>query len=674
LAKIFAYLRKKKSIFIQNIKPKPMEKRMSTNNKLKKIFLKSLVVLLNFVIILLFYFCKKDTQRETKSGGNTFSLIKSLARLNNSYGGISYNSTTKMLEFNSLSTLHETISKLKDEMNVFQYDNGNTLSLLSAINTVTNEAVLRDSLMNNTPLSDTVMTTFLHSGVSEGTLFSIVSSNLDLTSEAVDYFYSLNINNARKSNLIDSIVSRVPFSPGLTDFEGLFEGYQSYRMKILNEQGAFLLSGGDPESTSNPIHLSILEGIEASLYNANLEVKIGSEIVKLAPHLNILIKDGSLIVLDYIRTNGTVPFYTPSGSEPSNGYEKVDAPMPVDENILVKATDYFNYDDGGLVFSIIPMTNIHSYSFNSNVTGVGYKFYWEFSDGKVSYLANPTHTFSGCDNINATLSIFDSNGAIVSTNHGNVIQGKTCDCPLNASYVANQYIGTMIKTSTGISDWEYDPNSPTTYNYNIEWGDGSADDSGTWTTLGNKDIYHSYSSFGTFTTKLSISYLRTSNNSQACLTEREAIVRVIDPNQEVCCSKNDKEKEKWKNPTGTVKYRHMFKLRNNIATKGKIDNEIQTYHKLFRIFGGAVWMPINANACLSINGSFFAPGNNPSSSEACEGSAKPISWPYDCGTYYSHNMAYHNSSAYIWLSFEQVEGKVKAWNQESTIKLNDGCN
>ncbi|MBA3680333.1 MAG: hypothetical protein H0W73_03960 [Bacteroidetes bacterium] len=630
-----------------------------------------LVTLLSITTLMLaFTFCKKDRPvlqlNNQLTGQNPAS-----ERLINNYSGVTYNATTNMLEFISKEVYEATVNKLEQEIKEFKMDNDHTEALLSAIINVTDEDALCDSLNHNSPLSDTVFISFINRpALSEGSLKKVIKNNLNFSVRTIDALVAKRLSGTAREQLQNAFFSRTPYSPGLSDFENLFPGYQSYRLKITDEELKHLASGGDPESLNNPMNANSVSGPEASLYNKDLEVKIGNEIIKITTHTNIIIKDNYDEMLAYVRANNNVPIYTPPLIEPANGFAAAEAQPIVPASVLVYASDY-DMMEQDLSITVAHGTGDHTYQFSSNITGSNYKYFWNFGDGKISYKANPIHVFDGNTDLNVELSVFDLNGTKVWTStggHGQP-QQNTQGCVMAATFFVSQAAGNFATANIDITDLSFNSSQP--INYTINWGDGTPLENGSWNHTGIQYLNHNYSSFGHYNCSIIIQHVNSTQSN--CIVTKYASVHMEGSSAIVCCTKNNKLKQRYVTPGNNFKFMHRFKVSNNFATHGKLDTEIHTYHRV-KIWFVYFWFPINATASLSLDGGVYVPCNNSANVSACALAATPIHTPPDVGTWYAHNFALHNYSCYYYLAANQIVASAYCFGTSSFISLTPACN
>lgn len=617
-------------------------------------------------------FCKKDTL--TRSSFSSSDLPPGIsAKLFNTYSGVQFNNSLGMLSFADLNAYNNTKTKLIEELELHLPDNGYTSYLLSILDTATVQQVITDSLIHNSPLSDTVMLKYLSlPNNSFAGIKSVIEACNILTPRQLTAVSELNLNETEMLQLENILVHRKPYVPGLSEFEGLFSGYTSYRKKNTQNEIDFLALGNDPESSNNPINSAVFDVIDGTLYNEHGEVKIGDKIIKIQPHRTIYIIDSqeSESFLNILRSTGEVPFNTPPQNEPSNGFNIMDAPKPVSDKIIVEAMDYNPIGQSRLLISSSPSNNAFTYNFSCNVTGSGYKYYWDFGDGKVSYLANPVHTFDGVQDIHVTLRVYDSHGVSVFEEIGNFNpQLKSDNCSLHHTMLANQSAGLLASVTIYVSDANYDSSNP--LSLLIHWGDQLSFVQINLWQPGWHTIQHTYSNYGTYQIQ---SYFYHSGVGVICNSEMQTSnFQLIDPNSEPsCCVKRDRHKEVWKSDGLTNKYKHITKLKNNLVTKGSVDTELHTYHKV-KFWFLHFWFATNATATVSVSGNWYVPCTNLKTEIACNGTSSIFS-ETKTSTWYIHNLNKGpGSNCHVYLKQNGMLSTATAFGVTSQLKLPDEC-
>lgn len=552
------------------------------------------------------------------------------ARLISGLGNIKYNSNLQMLEFTDAAQFKATMTKIETDAKNFQFDKGNTQLLLNAlngcnVNDFNNDDIDEDDkdvsdipqnviklLRRNTPLSDTVLLTFLRKSFKPNKIKRVLLKNCDFTSRVSDYYELMTLPSEIRTILDAKRIDHVPYIPGFDDFEKLFPNYISFKKYINEQERTFLIGGGDPLSPSNPKRApKTLIGAESVVFNQYKEVKIGNTILKRLATQNVYIKNGSETILNAIRQTGQVPQLTPPTLEPENGFPIAQAPPIVDTNILVQPTDSYNQNCGGEIGTSASQGERVNYS--TTAGGSNYKYYWNFGDGYVSYKRNPSHKYVGtAEQFSVTVTPYDSQGnpcgvppqpggSTGGTGGGGGTTGGTPPC--GTAYVfasALNGFNSNINVNVNIAGYTSGP-----IHYFIQFGDGSTA-TGDWYSNGFKLITHGFplGQYTTYNIAISITYANT-----VCGLNVGSKITFNQPPQppNICCDVRDREKQKNISPDNDHKFNHKLVLHNYafFGFGGKFTADVNTYKRIGKGFV-KFWFQDWAYGCVDIQGNYFS--------------------------------------------------------------------
>jgi hypothetical protein len=305
------------------------------------------------------------------------------------YPGIKYNAQLGMLVFDSAETFRRTVARLSGEIAKFEYDKGRTNDLLIAIRDPKRKDDIYNLLQADSPLSEDVIMAFLRGDFPPERVKDILLRNIDF-GEKVDAIYQkISLPPDIRKQIDGQRFNHVPYNPVLDDFEKLFPGFTSLRKTTDRSELKFLLTGADPANPGNPGNKMLFSRTAATLFNSKQEIKVGNAIGVTLPHREIVIKNGNVNILNYIRTHGDIPRNAVPTNEPDNGFPLSSAPALIDPNINIYPTDIANRPNGCGV-EVTPTNQTGKLSFNPKIEGTGITYYWNFGDGFVS---NDLHKF-----------------------------------------------------------------------------------------------------------------------------------------------------------------------------------------------------------------------------------------------------------------------------------------
>ncbi|MEO6302311.1 MAG: hypothetical protein ABIP51_03955, partial [Bacteroidia bacterium] len=417
----------------------------------------------------------------------------------------------------------------------------------------------------------------------------------------------MSLPNSVKDIINQKRIDHVPYVPGLDDFQNLFPNYISFHKYINEQERQFLLGGGDPQSELNPKNaINSIFGAEAVLFNQYKEVKVGNSILKLLPEKTVIIKNGSQSILDYIRQNGKIPLYSPSTTEPENGFPIGQAPPIIDTNIIVQPSNSYNVNCSNYVTPSPSGGDRLAYSTSGG--GQGYSYFWDFGDGFVSYKSNPTHQYVGtAENHTISVITYDSqgnpcgSGYVFGGSHSGT-NGSGSSCANGSMYISN-VTGFNATINIFISFNNYVSNTPIPYT--INFGDGNFA-TGFFNSNGWQTINHSYplNQYTSYNLTFSADY-----GSCNLPLSSQIIFSNPSPQSTSCCDKRDREKESWiTNQDNNKRFVHKLKLTNSLlGFGGKFTADVNTYTKTL-----GIWYPEWASGCVDIVGTYYSTAVNPS--------------------------------------------------------------
>ena len=410
------------------------------------------------------------------------------------YDGVTYDASLGMLVFKDSTSYTNTMILLAKKLQDFQYDKGQTAHLLQLLNSENRHSDdLYDALADNSPLSDTVLITFLNGHHAQQKIKQILELNIDFGDKVEAAFDSLKLDSLIAKEINSKRFDHVPYDPVLDGFEAKFPGFTSYRDFITQQEFTFLKAGGDPADSANPGNKNAWSRLSGTLINANQEVKVGTSFFISLPGRDIKIKNNRVDILNYIRKNGNIPFNQPLANEPANGFPIGMAPPPVDTSIVVTPTGGPIEMPNGCGNGVTPTSKSDRVSFSFSL-GIkdNVSYYWNFGDGFVSYKPNPTHTYANNGAVYKVIgTAYTSYGApcgggiTVGTGNNN---NSTSGCiSMGGGQVTQSFDPT-----TNVASFNATP--PLGYHFTTFswiWDDGSANNSGP-----SLSVSHNYTNYG----------------------------------------------------------------------------------------------------------------------------------------------------------------------------------
>ncbi len=631
-----------------------------------------------------FTFCRKKENVVTSSFPGGGAVTNSF--MNFSVSGVTYDAQLGMLQFNSSMIYKEAIDNLLQEQKNFTLDNGLTEELMDALQLNSNDEEVCDLLLANSPLSEAVMYKFMRRSLPEERFISVMAANLHYSNKTDSDYVKMNLSQEVKDQVYELYASLSPFHPGSTPFEAQFPGYISYRKFTMEAEKDFLLAGGDPAESNNPMNSDIIDRIDGTFYNKDLEVKIAGDIIKKLPGMNVIIKNNSTSILNYIRSNGVVPKATIPLSEPNNGIPLAQAPPYVDSNIEVQQTNAMNTSVGE-VQVFMTYNNNGSVTFKTNVNDPNFVTYWNFGDGFASYRNEPTHTFSGITGeISPTAYIYHkASGALLGKGTALISRNQSgcgnIELMISKHPLSNHVVNLVINFS--ITNY-----NNTAVPFIINWGDNSSPLTGNYTTQGYHIYTHTYP--GNFTYPINVSIGSATQYPFCTLTKQgNASFGPINwpwtpgggGTTPVCCDKRDRDKEFWKFIGSDKKFRHKIRLSNVAGFGGKISTDLNTYHKVGPNFS-SIWLPLYvapSSACVSLSGKYYKGNSNEESPCAANKTQWSIGTPqnnysplYDCTWGASKsNVHSEGDTKFYYLTYLQAMSTASWHSQGSTLYISN---
>jgi PKD repeat protein len=503
-------------------------------------------------------------------------------------------------------------------------------------------------LVNNSPLSDTVIASLLKGNHVHGKIKKVLLQNLAFSEYIENLFNNIGlessiiqeVNNLRSNNIPQDFV--------LLSFQSQFPGFKSYLNKFMQDEFIFLKNGGDPQDPNNPANKVRVDRTLAALFNANQEIKVGNSIMVMLPKRDVMIKNGDINILNYIRKNGILPINIPKGTEPDNGFPIKIAPAPVDSNIVVQPVEQVNGACGGTI-SNQPSASAR-YSFSSGIKGTGLTYYWNFGDGYVSFKENPTHTFPDRGVFNVTVTVYDSEGSGCTPpsgfqvgNGSNTTNGTACTIAGNGHVNISSNYNNVIFTATGLSS---------SYDYSWTFGDGGS--------AHGAQVNHSYQVGGTYPVTLIVT------DNSGCTWSYASSIQVSNPQQPIvtpsCCDKYDKVMDSWHSPDSYHKFRHILNVKSLLIGSSRVSGEVITYHKF--IF--ANWWIIYPNSSsVNVSGNVYAQDIN---NNSC-GRTLPISYTLNNGWALWNTASYDPLVAPIYTEYNSATSSATAFGVTDVLSV-----
>ena len=617
----------------------------------RKTKLASLAISLALATTITYVGCRKDSKHDVNN--NSSSLVTSVpnARLKHSYSAVQYDAGLGMLAFKDANSYRQVLSSLSDEKKNFQFDNGKTENLLQLLAPKhLHGDELYDTLVNNSPLSDTVIATLLKGNHVHGKIKKVLEQNLAFSENIETLFNNVGL----ESNIIQEInnlrSNYIPQDFILLAFQSQFPGFKSYLNKFLQEEFIFLKNGGDPQDPNNPANKVKVDRTLATLFNENKEIKIGNSIMIMLPGRDVYIKNGDINTLNYVRKNGTVPINTPKGVEPDNGYAIANGPAPVDTNILVIPVDQVNGACGGVISN--QPSSSERLSFSSGIKGTGLTYYWNFGDGYVSYKENPTHRFPTKGDFNVTVVVYDAEGVgctPIGTSQvgtGNSTNGTQCAIP-NTNGASFSVSGNYLSVSANATGL------PFGVTYSWDFGDlGFA---------GGNPATHNYQVAGSYPVTL------IATDANGCTWTHVQTITVTSPppaSTGNCCDKRDKAMDHWNSLDSKHKFRHILNVKHAFtASTDRVSGEVITYHKF--IF--ANWWIISLNqSSVNISGTVY----NTHGNTFCTGS-EYVTPTINNGNAFWNTASYNTSADPVYTDLNSVFSSATAFGYTDVLYVSD---
>jgi len=431
-----------------------------------------------------------------------------------------------MLCFSSQAVFQDIATSLSNQQASFSTDNGNTSGIISYINSSPPPGQLKDSLLNFTLLSDTVLITLLNAGLPPGILKQIFLKSAPFTDFVIDSVTNFSLPPGIKKQILDASDSFVVISDPILDaFENSL-GFTSLRTKLIEEEVALLSSGVDPQVRDIDAFF-IQDDILRTVLNSQLEVQIGNSIYKFADDTLMLeIKNNNCFdALGVLRTQIAIPLTLandlPSAYNVANLYAF--------DNVTVhrlKGFDGTTSCDTDFKFSLSGTST--QIAFNSISSDFSVRHLWDFGDGCISSAVNPVHAYDSLGEFEVTLSLFDSLGCSIVSNKKTVKLG-TC----NSFFDPTTTIGSKFVSFTDLST-----STNTIVAYVWDFGD-SASGSNNTSLVANTS--HTYSAFGIYTARLIIiDDVGCRDTSKRTIFVKKSIVSSAN-----CCSRQDKNKDNF---------------------------------------------------------------------------------------------------------------------------------
>lgn len=532
---------------------------------------------------------RHTTQRDVES---STSPTHPNAGSQDKYARVSFNASAGYLTFPSKDAFDAAVDALEDEVKSFKFDKGQTSQLLGLARGANDPGEVRNALLKHSPLSGEVLVAFLGKGFPAEVVRAVLEENIQFSEKVEAAYLAANIPRAVRQQVDQKRLKNIAYDdPALRAVEDRYVGYQSLRRKKIEEETAFLATGADPESPSNPANeATAVDDVLASLLNKYGEVKIGTDVYVVLPSKDVRVAGGSQLALNHIRTHGDIPRNRVPARESANGLPKASSPPPVDPGIEVEPNAKYNTDCGG---TSVGGANDGTGRLSFNVVNVrdqSLQYYWDFGDGFVSYKRNPTHKYTdGQPNHKVTVTVYNTQGATCSPGGGGVgVGAPTGSCSSHVSATKNELHVSL--DATVISG-----TPPYTYTWNF--GDGT-----TPNTSGNHMAYHTYASSGTYGATVTIV------DANGC-TSVAPVAFTVAKNPPDECRQKDSEKDRWYTADKKHKFQHKLKLKKLFGFSSKLAATVRPSYKGFL----NLWWPDYTACALTVAGTVYT-----STAEFCD--------------------------------------------------------
>jgi hypothetical protein len=547
------------------------------------------------------------------TGDSYASSANMRASSQDNYSRISFDPATSYLAFPNKDAFNEAVNSLEEEVNNFKFDKGQTSYLLGFIRATNDNGDVKNTLIKYSPLSDEVLIAFLNKGFPAEIVQRVLEENIQFSEKVEAAYQAATLPREIRNQVNQKRLKNIAYNnPVLRAFENRYIGYQSLRKKKIEEETAFLATGADPESPSNPANeATMVDDVLATVLNKYREVKIGRDVYIALPSKDIRVADGNQRTLNYIRTHGDIPRNNVSAREPANGFPKASAPPPIDPGIEVEPNAKYNLDCGGVV---IGGTNDGTAKISFDVKNVkerGVQYYWDFGDGFVSYKRNPTHKYmNGLPNHKVTVAVYNTLGA--KCNSGG--SGTGVVTPGGGACAS---IISVTGTNGLVADFSATPlGGVPPYLYTWDFGDGSTANTGS-----SNNVSHSYNQSSTYAVTVTIT------DGTGCTTTsfvNVTVHKIFPPTPD--CDKRDKEKGSWTSTDNKHKFNHKFKLKNFLGMNSKLKASVGPHRKGWL----GIWWPDSTACTVSMYGYVYTPKETD-----------------PCGTQHPVNLYKSNTTSYL---------------------------
>jgi PKD repeat protein len=365
--------------------------------------------------------------------------------------------------------------------------------------------------MKNVPLSEDVRTNVENSNFSS-TVKNIITNADDNKALTPDY-------NAK------SLLAQLNFSNSLL---GMYRDLQETALK----------NGVDPESDAYP-RPDIADEFLLTVLNESKEVKIGPSFYVYTPCGLAEIQNADFAVVQYIRTNGTIPVAPEeSRTEPLNGYpvQQIEALAP--EALIMH--DVYELNNGtlntidnicskaffGSSFVATTANGGIKMNFINSSQGANLTYAWNFGDGYGSYAENPSHAYSQPGYYTVKLTVWGED--CCKSTYSYEVRAVAATCAADFAASVGSYPTNLSVAFTNTSSFAQNVNQPT---YSWNFGDGSQ-------TSSQEHPSHLYATAGTYNVCLTI----TVDN---CTDTKCKSVSVSNPTPPDCCDLNDRDKHNF---------------------------------------------------------------------------------------------------------------------------------